>query len=110
MAATIEEGKSRNSTDAKSEFEITDLDLLDKEEAGEKVLVGVDLFKRWYLPTVLFLFSLLHLAGFSTVFTEIRDCSSWFSRDNQGWKFISCQELRQVASWLLIGYTRVNNQ
>ena len=30
-----------------------------------------------------------------------------------GWKFMSCthcQELDQQASWLLIGYTRVNNQ
>ena len=32
--------------------------------------------------------------------------------DNQGWKFMSyssCQELGQQASWLLIGYTGVNN-
>ena len=31
----------------------------------------------------------------------------------QGWKFISyshCQKLGQQASWLLISYTRVNNQ
>ena len=31
----------------------------------------------------------------------------------QGWKFTSCchcQDLAQQASWLLIGYTRVNNQ
>ena len=31
----------------------------------------------------------------------------------QGWKFMSrshCQKLCQWASWLLIGYTRVNNQ
>ena len=32
---------------------------------------------------------------------------------SQGWKFMSfshCQELGQQATWLLIGYTRVNNQ
>ena len=31
----------------------------------------------------------------------------------QGWEFMSCshcQELGQLASWLLISYTRVNNQ
>ena len=35
------------------------------------------------------------------------------SDDIQGWKFMSCcccQELWQQSSWLLTGYTRVNNQ
>ena len=35
----------------------------------------------------------------------------WYT--NQGWKFMSwshCQGLGQQASWLMIGYTRVNNQ
>ena len=42
--------------------------------------------------------------------------SSAYSMDpilGQGWKFMSCshcQELGQQASWLLTGYTRVNNQ
>ena len=48
--------------------------------------------------------------------TVMPDIPEHLEEDEQGWKFMSCtslyhcQELGQQASWLLIGYTRQNNQ
>ena len=56
------------------------------------------------------LYTLILAAGSPKINLLILDIEG---AEYQGWKFMSCsqcQDLGQQASWLLIGYTRVNNQ